>query len=70
MVFMLRRQLGLVQWFALFLLFVGISLVQVENMTSTTTKPDVNPVYGFAAVMVACKYEKLPNEWHRLFFIL
>ncbi|CAF4574205.1 unnamed protein product, partial [Rotaria magnacalcarata] len=36
MVIILRRQLNLVQWFALFLLFLGISLVQVENMTSAT----------------------------------
>jgi drug/metabolite transporter (DMT)-like permease len=56
MVFMLRRQLSLVQWFALFLLFIGISLVQVENMTSTTPKQDVNAVYGLIAVIVACKF--------------
>ena len=62
MVFMLRRQLSLVQWFALFLLFVGISLVQVENMTSTTPKQDVNALYGFVAVMIACKY---PTERER-----
>ncbi len=54
---MLRRQLVIVEWIALFLLFMGISLVQVENMTSTTQKQDVNPVYGFAAVMIACKYQ-------------
>jgi drug/metabolite transporter (DMT)-like permease len=58
---MLRRQLGLVQWLALFLLFLGISLVQLENMTSTTLKQDVNPIYGFAAVIIACKYKK-PKE--------
>jgi UDP-sugar transporter A1/2/3 len=57
MVFMLRRQLSLVQWFALFLLFIGISLVQVENMTSTTPKQDVNAVYGFLAVIIACKFQ-------------
>lgn len=56
MVFMLRRQLNLVQWFALFLLFIGISLVQVENMTSSTPKQDVNAAYGFIAVIVACKF--------------
>ncbi|CAF0838953.1 unnamed protein product [Adineta steineri] len=54
MVFILRRQLSVVQWFALFLLFIGISLVQVENMTSTATKQDVNAVYGFMAVITAC----------------
>ncbi|UJR25538.1 hypothetical protein I4U23_006884 [Adineta vaga] len=54
MVFILRRQLNLVQWFALFLLFVGISLVQLENMTSSRPKQDVNAVYGFMAVICAC----------------
>ncbi|CAF1025986.1 unnamed protein product [Adineta ricciae] len=54
MVFILRRQLNLVQWFALFLLFVGISLVQLENMTTSTPKQDVNAVYGFLAVIAAC----------------
>lgn len=52
---MLRRQFNLVQWFALFLLFVGISLVQIENMTSTTQKQDVNPVLGLLSVVSACK---------------
>jgi UDP-sugar transporter A1/2/3 len=55
MVFMLRHQLSLVQWFALFLLFLGISLVQVENMTSSSLKQDVNAVYGFLSVTIACK---------------
>ncbi len=58
MVVMLRRQLSLVQWFALFLLFIGISLVQVENMTSTTPKQDVSAAYGFLAVIIACKYQQ------------
>jgi len=63
MVFMLRRQLGLVQWFALFLLFIGISLVQVENMTSTKPKQDVNAVYGFGAVIVACIFSGLAGVY-------
>lgn len=54
MVFMLRRSLTLVQWFALFLLFLGISLVQVENMTATTPKQDVNAFYGLISVVSAC----------------
>jgi drug/metabolite transporter (DMT)-like permease len=53
---MLRRQLSLVQWLALFLLFLGISLVQIENMTSTTSKSDVNAVLGLISVVSACKF--------------
>jgi len=63
MVIMLRRQLSLVQWFALFLLFIGISLVQVENMTSTKPKQDVNAVYGFGAVIVACIFSGLAGVY-------
>jgi drug/metabolite transporter (DMT)-like permease len=58
MVFILRRQLSLVQWFALFLLFIGISLVQVESMSSSGSKQDVNAVYGFLAVIAACMFVK------------
>ena len=54
MVFMLRRHLSPVQWLALFCLFLGISLVQVENMTSKAAKKDVNPLYGLLAVISAC----------------
>ena len=70
---MLRRQLTTVQWFALFLLFVGISLVQVENMTATAPKQDVNAVYGFLAVIVACKkkiFEKYQEEKFMFFVCL
>ena len=62
MVVILRRSLTLVQWFALFLLFMGISLVQVESMTSTTVKQDVNGLYGLIAVVVACKILKKINN--------
>ncbi|CAF0967633.1 unnamed protein product [Rotaria magnacalcarata] len=53
-VLLLRRQFNLVQWLALFLLFLGISLVQIENMTSTAPKQDVNAVLGFISVVSAC----------------
>ena len=52
----LNRQLNLSQWFALALLFLGISFVQIENMTATTVKPDVNPVLGIIAVVSACEF--------------
>jgi len=54
-IMMLPRQLNLVQWFALFLLFFGVSLVQVENMTATTQKPDVDAALGLLYVISACK---------------
>ncbi|CAF1053243.1 unnamed protein product [Rotaria magnacalcarata] len=63
MVIILRRQLNLVQWFALFLLFLGISLVQVENMTSATPKQDVSALYGLFAVMAACTLSGLAGVY-------
>ncbi len=56
---MLRRQLNLIQWLALFLLFLGISLVQLENMTSTIPKQDVHAVSGFLSVVSACKFDSI-----------
>ena len=47
----------MVQWLALFLLFLGISLVQIENITSTTPKQDVNATLGLIYVVTACKYD-------------
>ena len=57
MVLLLRHHLSLPRWLALFLLFLGISLVQIENMTSTKAKLDVNPGLGLVAVIGACKSE-------------
>ena len=56
MVIILNRHLALTQWFALFLLFFGVSLVQVENMTATKVKPDTNPSLAMIAVICACKF--------------
>lgn len=64
MVAILRRQLNAVRWFSLFLLFVGISLVQVENMTATTPKQDVNAFYGLMAVVGACKLNEDELGFH------
>jgi UDP-sugar transporter A1/2/3 len=55
-VFLLHRQFNLVQWLALFLLFLGISFVQIENMTSTRPKQDVNAILGLISVVGACKF--------------
>ncbi len=53
---LLRRPFFLVQWLALFLLFLGISLVQIENMTSTILRNDVNAFVGLCSVVGACKF--------------
>ncbi|CAF0914932.1 unnamed protein product [Rotaria sordida] len=50
---MLRRQLNLVQWLSLFLLFLGISLLQLENITSPTPKHDLNAILGLISVVMA-----------------
>jgi len=55
-VLLLRRPFFLVQWLALFLLFLGISLVQIENMTSTIPRNDVNAFVGLLSVVGACKF--------------
>ncbi|CAF0770822.1 unnamed protein product [Rotaria sordida] len=62
-VLILRRPLNLVQWLALFLLFLGISLVQIENMTSVTPKHDVNPVLGLISVVSACTLSGLAGVY-------
>ncbi|CAF2424698.1 unnamed protein product [Rotaria sp. Silwood2] len=62
-VLILRRPLNLVQWLALFLLFLGISLVQIENMTSTTSKHDVNAVLGLISVVSACTLSGLAGVY-------
>ncbi|UJR23358.1 hypothetical protein I4U23_026369 [Adineta vaga] len=54
MVLILGRTFKLIQWFALFLLFLGVSLVQLENMTSTVPKQDVNAFKGLISVVSAC----------------
>ncbi|CAF0965248.1 unnamed protein product [Rotaria sordida] len=63
MVIILRRQLSFVQWLALFLLFIGIALVQIENMTSTTAKQDVNAVHGLLAVVTGCTLSGLAGVY-------
>ncbi len=56
-VLILRRRLGLIQWCALIVLILGISLVQIENVTSKTPQKDVNAVVGLLAAVSACKCE-------------
>uniref|UniRef100_A0A8R1I3I7 UDP-galactose transporter n=2 Tax=Caenorhabditis japonica TaxID=281687 RepID=A0A8R1I3I7_CAEJA len=52
-VIILRRSLNTTQWFALGVLFVGVSLVQLQG-TASKTMDGESPFTGFVAVVVAC----------------
>ena len=49
--------LSVLLFLSLFLLFIGISLVQVQNLISITPKQDVNAAYGLIAVVSGCKFK-------------
>ena len=56
---MMGKQLSRTQWFSLFLLFVGVSVVQLQmdSGTHSDSDPEVreqNPVLGLVAVIIAC----------------
>ncbi|CAJ0932637.1 unnamed protein product, partial [Mesorhabditis belari] len=53
-VIMLGRSLNKAQWVALFVLFVGVSLVQSQTSNVGNSSNDQSPVIGFTAVIVAC----------------
>ena len=55
-VFLLKKQLHSHQWLALFILFVGVALVQVVQMTKHSSSPPdgQSPLLGFIAVLTAC----------------
>lgn len=55
-VFLLKRSLSWIQWISLFMLCVGVSLVQFqENSTVSTKKLDhQSPLLGLVAVTSAC----------------
>ncbi|KJH43773.1 UDP-galactose transporter [Dictyocaulus viviparus] len=51
----LKRALTRTQWFALFVLFVGVSLVQLQSSKSESSGLDgQKPLVGFLAVVIAC----------------
>jgi UDP-sugar transporter A1/2/3 len=56
---MLRRRLGLIQWFALLILFLGISIVEIARQTSKSAKENVNEVNGLLLVIGACEYRSV-----------
>ena len=53
-VFILGKKLRKMKWFSLFLLFIGIALVQVQPSMSSTGPTKQNPLIGLLAVLVAC----------------
>ena len=58
-VFLVHKRIRTKQWFALFLLFVGVSLVQLQDDSSVTpagveSKADVNRLLGLLAVVACC----------------
>lgn len=59
-VIMLKKQLSRLQWVALFLLFAGVSIVQLQTTSSSaSTKDDKaamdqRPLLGLVAVVVSC----------------
>ncbi|XP_055349070.1 UDP-N-acetylglucosamine transporter-like [Paramacrobiotus metropolitanus] len=55
-VVMLRRQLGGLQWAALFILFIGIAVVQLDQQSPQSTKLSYHiqsPLLGLAAIIVS-----------------
>ncbi|KAK6010536.1 UDP-galactose/UDP-N-acetylglucosamine transporter srf-3 domain protein, partial [Ostertagia ostertagi] len=54
-VIILKRSLTGAQWFALLVLFVGVSLVQVQSAGGSSAGLDgQKPLVGFFAVVIAC----------------
>lgn len=52
---LLKRQIKWIQWIALILLFVGISLVQINN-SSEKKNENYNQILGLLTVIVCCKF--------------
>ena len=56
-VIMLRRKLSGLQWLALLLLFAGVSVVQLQPQSATSSAKvatEQNPMLGLLAVVVSC----------------
>lgn len=53
---MLGRTLIKTQWMSLFILFVGIAIVQVQNAGATQLNENQSPLIGFGSVIVACTF--------------
>jgi UDP-sugar transporter A1/2/3 len=54
-VILLRKRLTAPKWFALFLLAMGVAIVQIQSGSNTSsTDHDMKPLKGFVAVAAAC----------------
>ncbi|CAG2164769.1 unnamed protein product [Oppiella nova] len=55
-VFVLKKRLYNHQWLALVILFIGVALVQLVEITkkSNTSSQEQNPLLGFTAILMAC----------------
>lgn len=53
-VIMLNRSLKFTQWVSLFVLFVGISIIQIQNVKSNNSDAQKNAVFGLICVVAAC----------------
>ncbi|GAA5918044.1 hypothetical protein JCM6882_008152 [Rhodosporidiobolus microsporus] len=66
-----RRRLSLLKWFALFLLTLGVAIVQLDTIdpasspsrSHSTTSPAQDPRKGFAAILAACISSGLAGGW-------
>jgi len=56
MVILLHRRLGLIQWFALIVLFLGISIVEIDSLKSKTSEENVIEFKGLLFVIIACEF--------------
>ena len=56
-VILLNRSLRGLQWVALFILCTGISIIQIQNVKSSSNSSDKNknPLFGLFCVIMACK---------------
>lgn len=55
-VIVLKKRLFAFQWLALLLLFIGVALVQLVQITkhNNTSSQEQNPMIGFLAILIAC----------------
>lgn len=58
---LLHRRLDLLQWFGLVLLIIGIAMVEYEKITSKKATEFNDPIRGFIAVVIICKFRFIYN---------
>ncbi|KAF8373606.1 srf-3 [Pristionchus pacificus] len=52
--FILGRSLSGTQWAALFVLFIGVSLVQIDSSSTSKKSDSENPLIGLISIIIAC----------------